>query len=78
MARVTFRETREKGNYITGDYERTTREVEFEGSASDVSRLIATTSAALMLPGVTNPRASLLTREQEIELLANHPILGRW
>ena len=61
MARVTFRETRERGNYVTGDYERTTREVEFEGTTSEVSRLIATTSAALMLPGIEDPRLSLLS-----------------
>ena len=61
MARVTFREIRERGNYITGDYERTTREAEFEGSASEVSRLISTTSATLMLPGIADPRVSLLS-----------------
>ena len=52
MARVTFRETREKGNYITGDYERTTREVEFEGSAIEVNQLIQSTSSFLRLPGI--------------------------
>ena len=61
MVRVTFRETRERGIYITGDYERTTREIEFEGSTSEVSRLIASASATLMLPGIEDPRLSLLS-----------------
>ena len=61
MARVTFREIRKRGNYIMCDYERTPREAEFEGTSSEVSRLISTTSAIFMLPGIKDLRTSLLS-----------------
>lgn len=53
MARVTFREVLEFGNYRTGEYRRLTREAEFEGSSGEISHLIAATSH-LQLPAVSS------------------------
>ena len=52
MARVTFRETYEEGNYLTGEYRRWTREVEFEGESHDLDYLIRAVSSHLKLPAV--------------------------
>ena len=52
MARVSFREIYEEGNYLTGEYRRWTKEVEFEGNRSDVDYLVRAVSSHLTFPAV--------------------------
>ncbi len=65
MARVTFRETLEVGNYLTGEYKRWTKEVEFEGTPYDLDYLIRSVSSHLRLPAV-QPRNGLLGMEEGV------------
>ena len=51
MAKATIREIIEVGNYNTGYYRRAERCMEFEGSAQEISYLIATTARVMQLPG---------------------------
>ena len=52
MARVSFREIYEEGNYLTGEYRRWTKEAEFEGDVSEVEHLIGSVSSYLTLPAL--------------------------
>ena len=52
MVKMSLRETFEVGNRLTGDYQRLTREAEFEGDVSEVEHLIGSVSSYLTLPAL--------------------------